>query len=118
MIRVEQLPDRGRKAIFRLFHNDAAPEMAPYDALMGVHWLPGEMWIHGFLVRNGRVGRKWLLELLAEAEEGGAAWIKTTRAVGHVLPFGEEQPNGEHWISVAEVRARFPMDTDFAPLPR
>ncbi|APW38952.1 hypothetical protein RD110_18525 [Rhodoferax koreense] len=116
MIRVERLPDAGSKEVFRFFHDDAAPAMAPYDALCGVHWLPGEMWIKGLLVRNGRVGRKWLLELLEEAERGGAEWIKSTRGFGHILPFGHEQPNGEIWINVAEVRARFPFDSRLMPL--
>jgi hypothetical protein len=116
MIRVQTYPDHGRKEVFRFFHNDNAAEMAPYDALCGVHWRPGEMWIYGFLVRNGRAGRKWLLELLDLAEQGGAQWIKSTRGPGHVLPFGVEQPNGDVWINVAEVRARFPVDTNFLSL--
>jgi len=116
MIRVERLPSDGEKDVFRFFHDDDAPEMAPYDALCGVHWLPGEMWIKGFLVRNGRFGRKWLLELVEKAEEGGAVWVKTKRGSGHILPFGRVQPNGDVWMSVAEARSRFPVDTNFLSL--
>lgn len=117
MIRVQQLPSEGEKQVLRFFHNDQAPHMAPFDADCTVHWAdPQSMWIHGLLVRNGRLTRKWLLELLEIAEQGGAHWIKYKRADGIPLPGGIVQPNGDIWVPVQAMRARCPFDTNFAPL--
>ena len=117
MIRPQLLPDPGPKYVLRFFHDDSAPDMAKFDADCTAHWSdPESMWIHGLLVRNGSLTRKWLLELLELAEKGGARWIKYKRADGIPLPGGIVQPNGDIWVPVATMRARFPFDTNFAAL--
>lgn len=117
MIRVQRLPHEGEKDVLRFFHDDNAPDMAPFDADCLVHWSdPESMWIHGLLVRNGAMTRKWLLELLEIAEKGGALWIKSKRADGRKIPGGITQPNGDIWVSVPTMRARFPFDTNFMPI--
>ena len=117
MIRVQRLPAQGEKDILRFFHDDDAPAMAPFDADCTVHWADAEsMWIHGLLVKNGPMTRKWMLELLEVAERGGAVWIKSKRADGHRIPGGIERANGEMWVHVPSMRARFPFDTNFASI--
>lgn len=117
MIRVQRLPQEGEKDVLRFFHDDNAPDGSPFDADCMAHWTdPESMWIHGLLVRNGRLTRKWLLELLDLAEKGGATWIKYKRADGIPLPGGIVQPNGDIWMPVQALRARFPFDTNFMSL--
>src|SRR6218665_15626 len=107
MIRVQTLAEGGQKDILRLFHDDSAPDGAPFDGQCVVHWVDDtSMWVHGLTVRNGRMGRKWLLEVLEYGERHGAVWIKSKRTDGHVLPGGEVQPNGDIWVAVQAMRAR------------